>query len=63
MDASTIASTHATGIDGGEGNNEILNAGPVLVRASNAIEAGERQMHADDAKLNRLLQLYSGNFG
>ncbi len=40
VDASTTASVNATGIDGGDGYNDITNVAPVLVRARNAIQAG-----------------------
>jgi uncharacterized protein YhjY with autotransporter beta-barrel domain len=40
VDASTNASIRATGIDGGQGRNEIWNRGTVEVRAGNLIKAG-----------------------
>jgi uncharacterized protein YhjY with autotransporter beta-barrel domain len=40
VDASTTASVNATGIDGGDGSNDITNTGPVFVRARDVVQAG-----------------------
>jgi uncharacterized protein YhjY with autotransporter beta-barrel domain len=44
VDASTTASIHATGIDGHDGDDDIMNSAAIRVKASNAIEMGSREV-------------------